>query len=264
MIAVFGTRIILPFVIFTIAIRSDPISAFYLAVWQAQDYARIMKDAHIGISAFGGTFLMMVGLRYFFDSKKKVCWIPCFEDFARKLAFAYGVDVSLVLILILIFSVLVDPMNSYTFLVWAISGLLVFTLLEVFSLILRALGNRMDRNFRGLAAFIYLELLDASFSFDGVVSAFAFSINPLIIAIGLGIGVFYVRSLTLFFVENQAMTRYRYIEHGAFYAILIVSIIMYLQTLFYVPELITSLSGVCFVLVAFYSSIRYNREHSVD
>ena len=72
----------------------------------------------------------------------------------------------------------------------------------------------------GLAAFLYLEVLDASFSFDGVIGAFALSNNLFIIALGLGIGAMFVRSMTVMLVDKGTLTEYRYLEHGAFYAII--------------------------------------------
>ena len=111
----------------------------------------------------------------------------------------------------------------------------------------------------GLGAFIYLEVLDASFSFDGVIGAFALTTNLFIIAIGLGIGAFYVRALTIMLVERKTLGQYRYLEHGAFYAILVLAVIMYVQTLVHIPEVITGLIGAALIGLSFMSSLRYNR-----
>src|SRR5207245_6010504 len=67
--------------------------------------------------------------------------------------------------------------------------------------------------------FLYLEVLDASFSFDGVVGAFAITSDPIIIAIGLGIGAMFIRSLTVYLVKKGTLAEYVYLEHGALYAI---------------------------------------------
>ncbi|MFP3459022.1 DUF475 domain-containing protein, partial [Psychrobacter sp. SIMBA_152] len=77
-------------------------------------------------------------------------------------------------------------------------------------------------------AFVYLEVLDASFSFDGVIGAFALSHNLFVIAIGLGIGAMYVRAMTIMLVEERTLIRYRYIEHGAFYAVFALALFMIL------------------------------------
>ena len=83
----------------------------------------------------------------------------------------------------------------------------------------------------GLGAFLYLEVLDASFSFDGVIGAFALTNNILLIAIGLGVGAMYVRSMTIMLVERGTLAQFRYLEHGAFYSIFALSIVMFLQSL---------------------------------
>ena len=112
----------------------------------------------------------------------------------------------------------------------------------------------------GLGAFLYLEVLDASFSFDGVIGAFALSQNLFVIAIGLGIGAMYVRSLTILLVERGTLAQYRFLEHGAFYAILILAVIMYVQSLVHIPEVITGLGGAALIGVSLWSSIRWNRD----
>jgi hypothetical protein len=116
----------------------------------------------------------------------------------------------------------------------------------------------------GLGAFIYLEVLDASFSFDGVIGAFALTQNLFVIAIGLGIGAMYVRSMTIMLVEKGTLAEYRYLEHGAFYAILILSVIMYAQTMVHIPEVITGLGGAALIGLSLWSSIRHNRREKVE
>lgn len=262
LIAVFGMRIVFPLAVVAFAAWINPFAALKMAIWQPQQYAVIMQDAHIGIAAFGGTFLLMVGMKYFFDVEKDVHWIKVIETRATKFASIQGIEVGVALILILIFSGLIDDAKQQTFTLSAIYGLLTFLAVEGLGSILDAQKPTMDMAYKGGAgAFIYLEVLDASFSFDGVVGAFALSQNLFIIAIGLGIGAFYVRSMTIMLVEQGTLSHYRYLEHGAFYAILILAVIMYLQTLFHIPEVITGFIGVGFIAVSLYSSIRYNKSH---
>jgi len=106
----------------------------------------------------------------------------------------------------------------------------------------------------GAASFLYLEVLDASFSFDGVIGAFAMSNNLFVIAIGLGIGAMFVRSLTIYLVEQETLASYRYLENGAFYAIIALALMMFLNAVTHVPEVMTGLVG-----AAFLHSVRYNR-----
>src|SRR5262249_34473333 len=71
----------------------------------------------------------------------------------------------------------------------------------------------------GLFTFLYLEVLDASFSFDGVVGAFAITDMIFVIALGLGIGACYIRALTVYLVRKGTLAEYVYLEHGAHWAI---------------------------------------------
>jgi hypothetical protein len=114
----------------------------------------------------------------------------------------------------------------------------------------------------GAASFLYLEVLDASFSFDGVIGAFALSNNLFVIAIGLGVGAMFVRSLTILLVEQETLPSYRYLEHGAFYAIIALAVIMFLNAVIHISEVLTGLIGGGFIVAAFLDSIRYNRRMS--
>lgn len=262
LVAVFGMRIVFPLLVVAVAVGINPIAAVELAIWEPHQYAAILTDAHVGIAAFGGTFLMMVGLKYFFDSEKEVHWLSFIEKPAQKLGALVGIDVAIVLILILLFSTQIVTEDKMTFLLAALYGLLTFIGIEAVSSLLDAPKTTFSTLAKGGAgAFLYLEILDASFSFDGVVGAFAFSHNLFIIAIGLGIGAFYVRSMTIMLVESGILLHYRYLEHGAFYAILVLAVIMYLQTTISVPEVLTGLVGVCIIGMAFYSSLHFKRHH---
>ncbi|WP_273755093.1 DUF475 domain-containing protein [Bartonella sp. MM73XJBT.G] len=260
LIAVFGMRIVFPLLVVVVAVGINPIAAVKLAIGEPHRYAEVLTNAHMGIAAFGGTFLMMVGLKYFFDFEKEVHWLDVIEKPAQKFGALVGMDIAIVLILILFISGQIGAEDKVTFLLAALYGLLTFIAVE-------AAGHFLDSSKKtlttvaqgGLGAFLYLEVLDASFSFDGVVGAFVFSHNLFIIAIGLGIGAFYVRSMTIMLVESGTLLHYRYLEHGAFYAILVLAVIMYLQTIISVPEVLTGLVGVCIIGMALYSSLRFKR-----
>jgi uncharacterized protein len=259
-IAVFGMRIVFPLAIVAIAAKLDPISALELAVFEPEMYAQIISKSHMSIAAFGGTFLMMVSLSYFFDHDKDIHWIRTIERWFQSAAAIKGVEVGFVLALILLFSMLIGGEASTTFLRSAMYGLLTFLAVEVVGHLLDASQKRKAAVAQaGAGGFLYLEVLDASFSFDGVIGAFALSQNLFVIAIGLGIGAFYVRSMTIMLVERQTLARYRYLEHGAFYAIFLLSVLMFMQTLVHIPEVITGLGGAALIGIALLSSIRYNR-----
>ena len=111
--------------------------------------------------------------------------------------------------------------------------------------------------------FLYLEILDASFSFDGVIGAFAITSDPILIALGLGfIGAMFVRSITIYLVRRGTLAQYRYLEHGAHWAIGALAVILLLSVKVHIPELVTGLIGVAFIGASLFSSIRANRREA--
>lgn len=263
-IAVFGMRILFPLAIVAVAMKVSPLTALDIAIFEPDTYAKVMEGSHVSISAFGGTFLMMVGLTYFFDAEKEVHWIGALE---RRLVHTSvrGIEVAIVLITVLTFSNLLPPEAADIFLRSAVYGLVTFLAVEVLGELLDQRQATMSAAARGgFGAFLYLEVLDASFSFDGVIGAFALTKNLFVIAIGLGIGALYVRSMTIMLVDKGTLAEYRYLEHGAFYAILVLALIMYIQTLTHVPEVVTGLAGASLIIVSLRASIRYNRRQTAE
>jgi len=261
LIAVFGMRIVFPLIIVAVFAWINPFAAMHLALSNPDEYSRIIGQAHGPISAFGGTFLMMVALKFFIDEDKSVDWIAGLERQLRKWGSIRGFEIAFVLAIVMVMSKLIPAADVSAFLASAVMGLLIFTLVD-------GLGNYLDDIAgstaqvgakAGLGAFLYLEVLDASFSFDGVIGAFALTTNILLIAIGLGIGAMYVRSMTIMLVEKGTLAEFRYLEHGAFYSIFALSIVMFLQSLTHVHELITGGVGMALIGLSFYASVRHRK-----
>lgn len=262
LIAVFGMRIVFPVVIVAVIAWIDPWSAMTLAVTNPTEYSNILTSAHVSVSAFGGAFLAMVGLKHFFDAEKEVHWIEVIERPLTKLGRIASVELGIVMALLWGVSTRLHGAEQHEFLVAGIFGLLTYIAVDGIGAILdmqSAASGAATRS--GLGAFLYLEVLDASFSFDGVIGAFALTTNIFIIAIGLGIGAMFVRSLTIMLVDRGTLTEYRYLEHGAFYAIIALGVIMFLKTFTHIPEVVTGLIGAAFIGLSFWSSILYNRAH---
>jgi hypothetical protein len=110
--------------------------------------------------------------------------------------------------------------------------------------------------FAGLGLFMYLQILDASFSLDGVVGAFAITNEVLLIAIGLGIGALWVRTLTVYMVRRGTLGEYIYLEHGAYYTIAVLAISMFVSLFFDVPDVVTGLASVAIIGLAIAGSIK--------
>ena len=102
-------------------------------------------------------------------------------------------------------------------------------------------------------------MLDASFSFDGVIGAFAITQDIFIIATGLGVGAMYIRSTTVYLVRKGTLQEFVYLEHGAHWAIGALAVILLVTIQYHVPELVTGLIGVAFIGAAFASSIRLRK-----
>ena len=259
-IAVFGMRLVFPLVVVSVVARVGPIETLRLAAFDPGEYARILTTAHLVLGAFGGAFLGMVCLKYFFDLEKEVHWIRLIESRLSKLGKIEGVELGLMMLALYGVSRLVPAQEAHAFLVSGIFGLVTFVAVDGLGAAMEVGPDQMRDVHRASAAnFLYLEVLDASFSFDGVIGAFALTSNLFIIAIGLGVGAMFVRSLTVMLVEEETLALYRYLEHGAFYAIGALAFLMLAGTVAHVPAAITGLIGAGFIGVSFWSSIRYNR-----
>ena len=126
LIAVFGMRIVFPIAIVAIAAQVGPVEAVSLSLNNPAEYERIVSEAHIGIAGFGGAFLAMVGLTFFFDNDKEVHWIAAIEKTINKFSNVPAVEIGLVLVLVYWVSTLLVPADKITFLTAAVLGLVTF------------------------------------------------------------------------------------------------------------------------------------------
>ncbi|ART94066.1 hypothetical protein FBY50_1661 [Zymomonas mobilis] len=260
LIAVFGMRLLFPLIIVGFAAHLGPVSALMLAIEHPDQYTHILSGAHTAIMGFGGSFLAMVGLKYFLDAEKEVHWITIIEQQLTKLGKLEAVEIGIILLTLLAMSQFLPATEAFNFIIAGLSGLVAFIAVEAIGTILEAPEETTTAVAKtGLGAFLYLEVMDASFSFDGVIGAFALSTNLFVIALGLGIGAMFVRSLTIMLVKKGTLAEYRYLEHGAFWAILSLATLMFVSVYHDIPEVITGLIGAALIGIAAYSSIRWNK-----
>jgi hypothetical protein len=254
-------RFFFPLLVVSVVAGIGPFEAVRLAALQPDEYARLLTSAHVALGAFGGAFLGMVCLKYFFDAEKEVHWLGAVERRLVLLGKFEAIELALMMLVLYGFSRAFPAEEALQFLVAGVFGLVTFIAVDGIGAAMEASaeGHHVNPGAAGLASFIYLNVLDASFSFDGVIGAFALTNNLFIIAIGLGIGAMFVRSLTIMLVEKGTLASYRYLEHGAFYAIGALAFIMMLGTLLHVPEAVTGLIGAAFIAFSLWSSIRFNR-----
>jgi hypothetical protein len=259
-VAVFGMRFVFPLVVVSAVARVGPLEALRLAAFRPEEYARVLTSAHVSLGAFGGAFLGMVFLKFFFDADKDVHWVGGVERRLARLGKFEAIELALVMLTLWAFSRRFPPAQAHELLVAGVLGLVCFIAVDGVGAVLETgAGEQRDLHRAGLASFMYLNVLDASFSFDGVIGAFALTHNLFVIAIGLGIGAMFVRSLTILLVDRGTLASYRYLEHGAFWAIGALALIMLVGTLREVPEVVTGLVGAGFIGLSLYSSIRERR-----
>jgi hypothetical protein len=262
-IAVFGMRLVFPVLIVAVAAGIGPVKAVSLAVHEPEEYGRALAAAHHQIAAFGGSFLMMVFLRFFVARHKTEHWLEMLERPLTRLGKMEAIEAALTLLVVLAASWMIgEESRRGEFVIAGVWGVITFILVKGFAALLggdeAAAHSHVVK--QGAAGFLYLEVLDASFSFDGVVGAFAMTHNLLIIALGLGAGALFVRSFTLLLVERGTLDTYRYLEHGAFWAVGALAVIMLGGVEFHIPEAITGLLGALLIVWALGSSIRANRK----
>ena len=286
LIAVFGMRLAFPVVIVAVTAKLNPYDAVNLALTDKDRYEQLVTDAHPAIAAFGGMFLLMIFLDFIFEDRD-IKWLGWLERPLAKLGKVDMLSVCIALIVLLITSMTfathahqhggVHADKAQTVLVSGIAGLITYMIVGglsgFFEDRLEAEEEREKESDRsavvlaGQAAFfmfLYLEVLDASFSFDGVIGAFAITNDIVLMALGLGIGAMYVRSLTVYLVRQGTLDDYVYLEHGAHYAIGALSIILMVSIKYTIPEVVTGLIGVAFIGLALLSSLLRNKRIAAE
>jgi hypothetical protein len=265
LIAVFGVRVILPLYIVSLAANLDMASVVDLALNNPDEYGHKLEDSHVMIGAFGGTFLLMIFLDFFFH-KRRVKWLVGIEKVLEKAGKLESLSVVIALGALLGISTQLDSHDQKVALTSGVIGLLIYLLINSLDTLLeksnvsKNLQSGAQTTFKaGLVGFLYLNVVDASFSLDGVIGAFAITNQILLIAVGLGIGALYVRVITIHMLRHQVLNRYRFMEHGAHYAIGILAILMLASLKFHISEVVTGLTGIAFVITAIFHSYLLNR-----
>jgi hypothetical protein len=266
-IAVFGMRIVFPILIVMVTAGLPWDQVVGLALNNPDHYAEVLHKAHPSIAAFGSMFLLMLTLHFFFDTSREIRWIGKIEKPLQLIGRKWLHSVVCLVILLI---VVLLPVNHHPTEVLSAGLVGIFTYLlihgasELFTLqhekAEKKAGKAIQKaGIAGLASFIYLEVLDASFSFDGVIGAFAVTKDVVLIAVGLGVGALWVRSLTLFIVHRKVLHAYRYLEHGAHYVIGILALTLLLGLFYEIPEMLAGLFGILVIAAAIFSSVKMNK-----
>jgi hypothetical protein len=286
LIAVFGMRLVFPLLIVGITADLDPVEAVTLALERRPEddptsYAYLLNEAYPQIAAFGGMFLFMLFLDWVFTEREHT-WLSWVERPLARIGQLNRISVVIAIVaLVLLATFLAD--EPTVVLIAGSLGLITYLAVNGLGDFFEQAGQKQLEAFEeedaagsrngsgpsqlakatgkaGFFLFLYLEVLDAAFSFDGVIGAFAITTDPIIIALGLGlIGAMFVRSLTVFLVRKGTLADYVYLEHGAHWAIGALAAILLVGIGYHVNEVVTGLVGVAFILSALASSILRNR-----
>lgn len=266
-IAVFGMRFLFPILVVSIFAKLGMVEVAKIAMTDADKYAHYLHLTHAPIVTFGGMFLVMLFLNYFFNHEKDVHWIRNIEEPMSHLDHIKGIEIVIALLMLLVTQNFVPAEQKIHVMIAGISGIITYLMIDGVTHFLekheqmRAAKCAVQvGGCTGLISFIYLELIDASFSLDGVLGAFALSKDIIIITIGLSIGAMFVRSLTIMLVEKKTLAQFLYLEHGAHWAIGALAGLMLISTVKEVPEVVTGLIGLGFIIAALVSSVIHNKK----
>lgn len=265
LIAVFGMRFLFPIAVVALFAKLSVLNVLDMAFNNVNQYAHYLELTHAPIVAFGGAFLLMLFMDYFTESEKEVHWIPFIEQKIQCLSCVRGICTITTLAVLGLLMLKLELSVQASVFKSGIAGIITYLLIDGLA---EWLEKRQEERAKlcadtikcsGLVGFLYLELIDASFSLDGVLGAFALSKDILIITIGLFIGAMFVRSLTIMLVEKKTLEQFLYLEHGAHWAIGVLAILMFISTFHEVPEVVTGLLGLAFIVSALISSLIHNK-----
>jgi len=288
LIAVFGMRLVFPLLVVALTAHIGPQTVVELALdsgktYQGLTYAQHLNAAHPAIAAFGGMFLLMIFLDFILG-EKEVRWLHWVEAPLEKVGKLNQLSVVVSMVVLMLSARFFAGDRAETVLLAGVAGLTTYLAVSGLSDLFEGAGEEEDGEeaeegavakpggksavlVAGKAAFflfLYLEVLDASFSFDGVVGAFAISQDIFQITLGLGIGAMYIRSLTVYLVRQGTLDDYVYLEHGAHYAIGALAVILMVSIEYEIPEIVTGLIGVAFIGLALLSSMLRNRRIALE
>ena len=265
-IAVFGMRFLFPIIVVGAFSGLTILGVTKLALYDVDKYAHYLHEVHAPLVTFGGAFLLMIFFSYFFNKDKDCHWITPIEAPLIKLNCIKYIDVVFALLSLMILQKFIPDEQKLSVIMSGFTGIVLYLVVDSVSNFLELIAERKAAIMGGTAklgfiGFLYLELIDASFSLDGVLGSFAISKDIIIITIGLAIGAMFVRSLTIFMVDMKTLKQYIYLEHGAHWAIGFLAVIMYISTRMEIPEVITGGVGLVIVSSAFISSIIHNKKN---
>lgn len=283
-VAVFAVRFGAPILIVSSVTGLSANDALSLAlekgsIEQEGTYAYIMHHEHPSIAAFGGLFLLMIALNFLFEEKEHY-WLSWIE---KPLAKVGNIDGSPIIVALSVLVGILALTQDLKVVAAGVAGLLTYLVINAVGAYFESreeaaaehdeeLAQKIEGDgtvkaaiigLTGKAAFfsfLYLEVLDSSFSLDGVVAAFSVTSDPILIGLGLGfVGALFVRSTTIYLVNKGTLDDYVYLDHGAHWAIGSLAALLFVSMVTPIPELVTGTLSVAILICSLVSSIKRNK-----
>ena len=256
-IAVFVVRMLVPLLIVSVTAHLSLGKVTNLVLHHPAEYSDYLKGSHSVIAAFGGMFLLMIFLDFIFEARQ-VMWLEPLEKRLAKVGKLETLSIFIAFTVMLV-ATLTSGINSHS-VFWAGSfGIFLYLAVNTLEggeqLEISSAKNQSKSLIKaGLIGFLYLEMIDASFSLDSVIGAFAITTNILLITAGLAIGALFVRAMTIHLLRRGTLAKYIYLEHGAHYAIGLLALLLLTSIRFEMPEWLTGLSGITIIGLALLDS----------
>ena len=226
LIAVFLVRGLLPWLIIWMGNPSlGPIQALTASFSSDPSVAKIIEESAPVLLIGGGTFLIFLFFHWIFLEPKHYGLIG--EEFIYNRGVWFFAVVSVLLALIVWLAIKTNPLMAFS----AVVGSTAFFITHGFKENAEKVEREMlegSSNMTDLSKIFYLEVIDATFSIDGILGAFAFTFSIPLILIGNGIGALAVRQFTISNIEN--VKKYKYLKNGAMYSIFALGLIMILHS----------------------------------
>jgi len=253
LIAVFLVRGLLPWLIVWANNPSlGPIEAFTASFSSDPGIARVIEESAPVLLIGGGIFLIFLFFHWLFLEPKHYGLIG--ERFIEKQGVWFYAIVSILLTAIVWFAMDKNPLMALS----AVIGSTAFFITHGFKQNAEQAEKRMLEGSQGMSdmsKIFYLEVIDATFSIDGVLGAFAFTLSIPLILIGNGIGALVVRQLTISNIEN--VVKYKYLKNGAMYSIFVLGLIMVADSFgMHIPAWLSPIITFSIIGFFFYKSVR--------
>lgn len=265
LIAVGGMRFVFPIAIVAVTAGLSFGGVLDLALTDASGYAEKLDVAHPLIAMFGGVYLLLIFLDFVFE-ERDIKWLRFLEVPLAKVGRLDSLSFIITGVFVLVAAATFGNAHQTEILIAGFSSLVLYMVVKAISSIF---DNEDDENankgvrhgWAAFSLFLYLEVQDSAFSFDGVAAAFAITNVLPIIVLGLGLGALYVRSMTVHLVRTKQLAQFRYLEHGAHWAIGVLAVCMLIGVSdFVIPDYIVGFVGVIFITAAVLHSRRDNKK----